>query len=248
MRDGSCLWQSDIGWLSTVLRNAGAKVTIAEKGRIAVDKILAAESLQAPFAVVLMDMQMPELDGYGATAKLRQCGYRGAIVALTAHAMAGDEERCLTAGCTDYWTKPIDRLRLVATVAKYAEQVGAGCPRQDSVAAPPADGDPLVSEFASDCDMVDIIRDFVASMPARASAIREALDASQIDAVMRQVHQLRGAAGGFGFGIITDSAAQLELAYQQRRGADELSARVGELANLCRRARAPLSTSSRNGV
>jgi signal transduction histidine kinase/ActR/RegA family two-component response regulator len=104
------------------LRKAGAAVDIAENGRIAVDRALGALASGRPYDLIIMDMQMPELDGYAAAAELRRRGYAGPIVALTAHAMTGDRERCLAAGCTEYATKPIDRAGLLGACAA---QMGA---------------------------------------------------------------------------------------------------------------------------
>ena len=103
--------------ISLILHKAGADVAIAENGKIAVDMVDAAE---VPFDVILMDMQMPVLDGYEATLALRATGHAEPIVALTAHAMKGDRDKCLDAGCDDYMTKPINRSALVAMVAEYA--------------------------------------------------------------------------------------------------------------------------------
>jgi len=108
--------------LSFVLTKSGVDVTIAENGRIAVDMALAAWYADQPFDLIFMDMQMPVLDGYTATRQLRQSGYPGPIVALTAHAMAGDREKCLEAGCNDYTTKPIERQTLIAMVSSYVQQ------------------------------------------------------------------------------------------------------------------------------
>ena len=103
------------------LRRAGADVSIAEHGQAAVDAIVAADHAGKWFDVVLMDMQMPELDGYAATRMLRSMGRDDVVIALTAHAMAGDREKCVAAGCDGYLTKPIDRELLIEECVRAAE-------------------------------------------------------------------------------------------------------------------------------
>jgi len=110
--------------ISFVLSKAGAEVTVAENGQIALDEIRRAAEAGRPFDVVLMDMQMPVLDGYDATRRLREVGWRVPVIALTAHAMQGDRQKCLAAGCDDYATKPIDHGALVGLVARYCRPQG----------------------------------------------------------------------------------------------------------------------------
>ncbi len=106
--------------ISFLLRQAGADVTLAANGQVAHDLALAAHREATPFDVILMDMQMPVMDGYEATTRLREAGYPGPIIALTAHAMSTDRDTCLRSGCDDYMTKPIDRRELIALVTKHA--------------------------------------------------------------------------------------------------------------------------------
>lgn len=113
--------------ITFLLRKAGAHVTVVDNGQQAVENTLTAEVNDQPFDVVLMDMQMPVLDGYSATRTLREHGYTRPIIALTAHAMSGDREACLAVGCDDYATKPVQRHLLLSLVAKYSPQdTGAG--------------------------------------------------------------------------------------------------------------------------
>ena len=102
-----------------VLRSSGAEVMVTDNGAAAVQLALAARDDGRPFDVILMDMQMPILDGYDATQQLRASGYWGPIVGLTAHAMPDELARCLATGCDAYLTKPIDG-RLLELVARYA--------------------------------------------------------------------------------------------------------------------------------
>ena len=115
-------------FLETMLRRAGATIELAENGQIAVEKVCHAMSIarsqnssSEAYDLILMDMQMPILDGYEATQRLRDLGYQGPIVALTAHAMAEDRKKCLAAGCSDFATKPIDKAELIKICHRWTQ-------------------------------------------------------------------------------------------------------------------------------
>ncbi len=113
----------DIRFLSQkFLSEAGARVSEAEDGEVAIDLVQRALGSGKPYRLILLDMQMPRMDGYETAQELRRLGFSGPIIALTADAMQGDMHRCLAAGCNDYLSKPIDRQAMLQKVHHYLEQ------------------------------------------------------------------------------------------------------------------------------
>ena len=118
-----------------ILQKAGAKVAVAMNGREALEQAWpelqqdhSAGDASEPFDLILMDMQMPVMDGYEATRELRRRGYTGPILALTAHAMTHDRQKCLDAGCDEFIAKPIDRDQFLSTIAHFLPAPPVQCP------------------------------------------------------------------------------------------------------------------------
>ena len=106
-------------FIAFILRRMGAEVTVADNGQAAVELAHASREAGHPFDLILMDMQMPILDGYQAAEQLRAEDWPTPIIALTAHAMMEDRQKCLDAGCDDYLKKPIDRKRLRQVLMRW---------------------------------------------------------------------------------------------------------------------------------
>lgn len=112
----------DIRFLSNrLLSRSGAKVDEAEDGEIALQLVTESMDRGKPYDLILLDMQMPKLDGYQTATKLRRLGFDSPIIALTADAMQGDMRRCLACGCNAYLSKPIDRQKLLDMVIQYIQ-------------------------------------------------------------------------------------------------------------------------------
>jgi CheY-like chemotaxis protein/HPt (histidine-containing phosphotransfer) domain-containing protein len=225
------------------LTMAGAQVVVVANGQEAVERVKS-----EPFDLVLMDMQMPVLDGYQATAQLRRLGYKLPIIALTAHAMTGDRAKCLDVGCTDYLPKPIDREVLLRSVDAYLRHLGDG-QRHAAVAAPPpsqppnvardprpARADPAIAEMASPsaAAMQHAVLGFVSRLPARVNSLALLAANQDMEELRRLVHQLKGAGAGYGFPNITQCAAKVESIIKATSATEAVQTAVNELIDLIR--------------
>ncbi len=209
------------------LRKAGAQVEVADNGRIACETVTAGMSAGVHFDAILMDMQMPEVDGYAATHRLREVGYAGPIIALTAYATASDRLKCLDAGCDDFLSKPIESDVLIETLHHHL----AGQP-------PLSDGASALSAFESTTGMAELVEMFVSGLTERVAGLERALAASDREDLARLAHQLKGTAGGYGFPTITEAAAALHGALRAGQVWDEICMRTDDVIRLCRGARA----------
>jgi PAS domain S-box-containing protein len=233
--------------ISMILRKAGAEVDLADNGRIAVEKAMAACSAGTPYDAILMDMQMPEMDGYQATGKLRQSGYKGPIIALTAHAMAEDRAKCIAAGCDEYATKPVDRIALLGTLARL---MGSSRPEPQDLPAEAATAptkapsdEAIASTFRDDTDMAGIIAEFIGQLPQRLVEMRQAAANNQWDALLRAAHQLKGAGGSYGYACLSEAARELE-SHAKRQDAEAAMLALNDLTNLCERTQTGLAAQS----
>ncbi|MDB4997834.1 MAG: putative two-component hybrid sensor and regulator, partial [Myxococcaceae bacterium] len=211
-----------------ILERAGAELLIVKNGAAAIEAAQRSRDNGNPFDLVLMDMQMPELDGYAATATLRKDGWTGPIVAFTAHAMRGDRERCIAAGCDDVITKPVSRERLLVEVARHL-----GRPAPTTIAMLPADASGGDAGFER--AVKPLVVNFVTALNERISLIEMRAKTDDRDGLREASHDMQGVAGGFGFPMISAAAAQVELGIAENIGRELLLLRVERLVTLCKR-------------
>ncbi len=220
--------------LTTHLRAAGAEVAIADNGKIAVDMAIA-----QPFDLILMDMQMPEMDGYTATAELRRRGVIVPIIALTAHAMSEDRIKCLDSGCSDYLTKPVTQEILLRTIAHHLGQVlPPPAPAKVKPEIKSANIDPggtIVSSLIDDPGMKTIIDEFVAGLPGEVARLLDLVGGEDLQPLRRAAHQLRGTGGGYGFDAITEFATQVEDSIKAAEHRDIITTQTHALIDVIHR-------------
>jgi CheY-like chemotaxis protein len=199
------------------LTGAGASVVSALDGQMAVDL-----ALTEPFDLVLMDMQMPVMDGYAATIELRRRGLKMPIIALTACAMAEDRDKCLAAGCDAYLSKPVAEDTLLTAVNQYLGKPVPAVPGR------------IRSSLAADPRMMQIIPQFVGRLPAKVRRMLDLLEHHDLVALQDVVHELIGTAGGYGFAAVSPLARRAE---ESLRVGDEghIAAEIKSLIEIVRR-------------
>ena len=208
--------------LAHLLQAAGAEVVAVSNGLLACEQALADD---AHFDLILMDMQMPQMDGYTATRRLRVNGYTAPIVALTANTSADDRDKCRHCGCTDYLSKPVPRHVLLEMTARYLSIEAAG-----------ADPDPPPDEQLDEAVQA-FLGTYVASLPERVTRMLELLRRRDLDELARQLHTLKGSSGLYGFEDISEQAEAAEQALQIGDELDAAAARVEELVDMIRQVR-----------
>ena len=182
----------------------GVAADVASDGQEGYDKVSSAWQSGEPYDLVLCDMQMPIMDGYTMVSKLRDDGYDKSIVALTAHAMTGDREKCIDAGCDDYAAKPLQLKLLRKIVSTYARSI-VGHEKRNH-----AEAEKLISDYAGLDDMKDLINRYVENLHIRTSAINDALEQHDRTGLSRIFHQIKGSAAGYGFQKLSSLSEQIE--------------------------------------
>lgn len=184
--------------VSLLLKRMGVEYEIANNGKEAIT-----QAAKNAFDVILMDVQMPVMDGLTATRLLRQQGYTGAIVALTANAMQQEKQECVEAGCNDVCTKPIDHIVFGQVLSQFLGKAEVS----QNVSGPP-----IVSSLMSEePDLADLIREFVKKIPDMIKNIEEAYADREVEVLRREVHTLKGTGGNFGYAELFDIAKRIEF-------------------------------------
>jgi PAS domain S-box-containing protein len=230
------------------ITNQKVAVGILKKLGVSADAVASgAEAIRAletiPYDLVLMDVQMPEMDGLAATGRIRDPGsavlnHRIPVIAVTAHAMQGDRERCLSAGMDDYLTKPVKIDAVAGILEKWlpdAKEIGI----RKKPAAVPSHGPPQSAVIYDralmlECLMGDeelvgtVLESFLRDMPLQIDALKKFLAAGDIPGALRQIHTIKGASANVGGGLLRAAAVQMEEAGKSG-GADALGGLIVEL-------------------
>jgi signal transduction histidine kinase/CheY-like chemotaxis protein len=222
--------------LGLMLTRVGAVVQQAENGRAACDMVLGGTD----FDVIILDMQMPIMDGYQAAQKLRESGVLTPIVALTAHAMKGDREKCLQAGCSDFLSKPVDTDELFRKLSSLDTRKARPVTKNVKQPGPAAICSTLP---ADDEEFAEIIRDFVVAMKSEVERLTNAVNERDPVGTMTSAHWLKGSGGTAGFPCFTSPAGQI-CAAVRRQSWEEIDRSLLAIQEVAARIEIPATTTS----
>jgi two-component system, sensor histidine kinase and response regulator len=211
-----------------LLQRQGHAITVASNGREAVETLFHRQ--ESPFDVVLMDVQMPEMDGFEATTAIRErergTGAHVPIIAMTAHAMKGDQERCLAAGMDGYVSKPIKPDSLFATLAELTP--GSACESADGLKSL-VDWNAALGHVRGDVDLLrELATIFLEEWPGWIAAVRDGVHGHDLEQVCRTAHTIKGSLGTFAATSAHAAAEQIEQAAREKRS-DVVNAAHGSL-------------------
>jgi len=210
------------------LSSAGASVVSVANGQMAVEL-----ATTQPFDLILMDMQMPVMDGYTAAVELRRRGIKIPIIALTAYAMAEDRDKCIASGCDAYLSKPVDEETLLSAVNRVLGNDRTPVPQKNRVLD--QERGRIRSSLAGDPRMLEIIPAFVERLPSKVHKMLDFLERQDLVALQQVVHELVGTAGGYGFAPVSPQARRAEQAIRAHDDVASIAAEITSLIELIRR-------------
>ena len=204
--------------ISMYIHKLGADVTIVENGQLALDA-----ALNGNFDLILMDMQMPVMDGIEAVQALRKKGYSGPIVALTANVMKEDRANCAAAGCDDFASKPIKRDLFNEILHRYLPSQVVEIEHPTSIVSD------LIEEGPEFAELVEL---FVKQLPLTLKNIQDAVQQEQWSSLKTLTHDLKGVGGGMGFPMLTKLAQTIEFQLA-KESYKEINNSINELNTMC---------------
>jgi CheY-like chemotaxis protein len=187
-----------------LLRKVGVETVLVEDGQQAIDTALSDE-----FDLILLDVQMPNVDGLSAARTLRQAGLRTPIVSLSAGAMTSDVLKAIDAGCSMHLAKPFTKESFMGMLQKFLTQEAP----QEPTAIPV-----LSSKFSDDAEMNELVIEFIDSLSPRIAELSSSCEALDWPIIESRAHKLRGSAGLYGYKDLFELCEQLESQAKHRQG------------------------------
>lgn len=205
--------------LAFILRQVGAEVATVTNGQAAVETALKSLEVNRPFDAILMDIQMPVMDGYSSTKRLRKKGYKGPIIALTARAMRQDHLKCLESGCDAYLSKPLDTNRLLETLSRLTRRATSPVeptfksPTLPDLSSDPIDFAALVRRCMHDrIFAVEILGKYKERIHEDLEQLTASVEQGNAGAVEQYAHRIAGAAGNIAAARLRELVLKVEEA------------------------------------